>query len=40
MKIRDVVVLDEVTHDLIDGKLFYDESEIVKWGLPHTFKIA
>ncbi len=28
MKIRDVVVLDEVTHDLTDGKLFYDESEI------------
>ena len=28
MKIRDVVVLDEVTHDLIDGKLFYDESEV------------
>ena len=28
MKIRDVIVLDEVTHDLIDRKLFYDESEI------------
>jgi len=28
MKIRDVVALDEVTHDLTDGKLFYDEREI------------
>jgi hypothetical protein len=28
MKISDVVVLDEVSHDLTDGKLFYDESEM------------
>ena len=28
MKIRDIVVLDEVTHDLVDGKLFYDKNEI------------
>jgi len=27
LKIRDVVVLDEVTNDLTDGKLFYDENE-------------
>ncbi len=27
MKIKDVVALDEVTHDLTDGKSFYDENE-------------
>ena len=28
MIIKEVVALDEVTHDLSDGKLFYDESEM------------